>query len=79
MEDYKSILERSEKELNALKQKEAVVKAKVESLADELKLDKTKPLLPQIENLKTKVESEIAESNEKVASLLEQLKELEDE
>lgn len=79
MEDYKVILQKSEQELAALKQREAVVNSKIESLVEELKLDKEKPLAPQIEELKSKLQKDIEASNNKVQELLNQLSSLNDE
>lgn len=79
MEDYRSIREKSEKELTDLRQKEAVIKSKIETLADELGLDKSQPLMPQIEEMKKKLQSELEASNKEVEELLGKLKDLEDE
>lgn len=79
MEDYKAILHKSEQELAALKQREAVVTSKVDALVEELGLDKTQPLEPQILALKTELTSKIEASAKKVEELLKQLEELNNE
>lgn len=75
MENYQEIQERSKRELEELRQQKAVLKSQIESSAKELGLDMEKPLEPQIEELKTKLQKDYDVATTELNKLLQQLEE----
>lgn len=77
MSNYTELFNKAQKDLENVKAQKVQVKTKMEQLIEELDLDKSQPLEPQLEELKKTLELKKNEYTAKLDELSKKLKELE--